>query len=73
MSVNRMLVVWSIVGAILVGLAIPWFLWGVDQVVAGLPVWIWWHIVWMIVAAILFRIFVKRAWGIGVRCSGDQR
>jgi hypothetical protein len=29
---------------VLVALAVPWFLWGSGRVVAGLPVWVWWHI-----------------------------
>jgi hypothetical protein len=52
--------------AILAGLTIPWFLWGVDTVVAGLPIWLWWHVGWMAVASIAFHAFARRAWGIGV-------
>lgn len=57
--------------------AIPWFLWGNDLVVAGLPVWLWWHIGWMILASIVFWLFTKRAWGLGIVASnanspGDQ-
>jgi hypothetical protein len=47
-------------------LAIPWFLWGSDLVVAGLPVWLWWHIGWMGLASAVFWLFTRRAWGLGI-------
>lgn len=59
-------VLWSIVGLLLVALAIPWFLWGNDTVVAGLPVWIWWHIGWMGLASVVFAVFSHRGWGLGI-------
>jgi len=58
--------------AVLVVLAIPWFLWGNSQVVAGLPIWVWWHVGWMILAAVVFRAFAKRAWGIGIEDGGEH-
>ena len=64
---------WVLVFAILVAFAVPWFLWGVDRVVAGLPVWLWWHVGWMGLAAAAFRLFTIRAWGIGVTAGGDRR
>ena len=57
---------WAAAFAVLVIFAIPWFLWGSSWVVAGLPVWLWWHIGWMILAAIVFRTFARHAWGLGV-------
>jgi hypothetical protein len=57
---------WVIVMAVLIALAIPWFLWGNSRVVYGLPVWLWWHIGWMVLAALVFWAFATRAWGIGV-------
>lgn len=59
-------VAWIGVGLVLVGLAIPWFLWGVDSVAFGLPIWVWWHVAWMAVAAVSFYAFTRRAWGLGV-------
>ncbi|QFU82658.1 DUF3311 domain-containing protein [Natronorubrum aibiense] len=57
---------WLAVAIVLCGLAIPWFLWGSAAVVAGLPLWLWWHVGWMGLASVVFWIFTKRAWGIGV-------
>ena len=57
---------WTAVFAILVAFSVPWFLWRNATVVAGLPVWIWWHVGWMVVAAVVFRVFATRAWGIGI-------
>jgi hypothetical protein len=57
---------WPVVFAVLIVLAVPWFLWGVDAVVAGLPVWLWWHVGWMALASVLFWLFARRAWGLGV-------
>jgi hypothetical protein len=51
-------------------LAVPWFLWGEATVVAGLPVWLWWHVGWMATAAVVFWAFGRRAWGIGVTGGG---
>lgn len=63
---------WIGVMAVLVVLAIPWFLWGNSQVVAGLPIWVWWHVGWMILAAVVFWAFAKRAWGIGIEDGGEH-
>lgn len=63
---------WPIAFAVLIALAIPWFLWGVDTVVAGLPVWLWWHVGWMVLAAVTFHAFARRAWGLGVAESGGE-
>ena len=51
---------------ILVVFAIPWFLWNNNRVIGGLPLWLWWHICWMIVAAIVFALFAEYAWGLGI-------
>ena len=61
---------WAAVALLLVGLAVPWFLWGDATVVAGLPLWIWWHVGWMALASAVFYVFTQRAWGIGVRPGG---
>ncbi len=57
---------WAVLMAALIVFAIPWFLWGDTRIVFGLPIWLWWHIAWMIVAAVAFWLFTKRAWGIGI-------
>ena len=68
---------WIPTFAILVAFAVPWPLWGVDRVVAGLPAWIWWHVAWLGLSAALFALFVRSgAWerGMGRRPeSGDGR
>ncbi|MFC4988785.1 MULTISPECIES: DUF3311 domain-containing protein [Saliphagus] len=61
---------WIAVAVVLVSLAIPWFLWGVETTAAGLPVWLWWHVGWMLLASVVFRLFADRAWGIGIE-TGD--
>ena len=57
---------WAVTFAVLLGLAIPWFLWGSAQVVWGLPIWLWWHIAWLGLAAVLFHQFATSAWGLWV-------
>lgn len=57
---------WAVLMAALMVFAIPWFLWSDPRVVFGLPIWLWWHILWMVVAAVAFWLFSKRAWGIGI-------
>ncbi|ELY94470.1 DUF3311 domain-containing protein [Natrialba taiwanensis] len=57
---------WITVGVVLCALAIPWFLWGNSTVVAGLPVWLWWHVGWMGLASVVFWYFARHAWGLGI-------
>jgi hypothetical protein len=66
--------VWIPTFALLVAFAVPWPLWGVDRVVAGLPVWIWWHVAWLGLCAVLFSRFARSgAWerGMGLRPERD--
>ena len=62
---------WALVGVVLVVLAIPWFMWGTDTVVAGLPIWLWWHVGWLVLTALVFAVFTRRGWGVGVTGSGS--
>ena len=62
---------WTVVFALLVTFSIPWFLWGNDGIAYGLPIWLWWHVGWMGVAALAFGVFTRRAWGLGVTEAGD--
>ena len=55
---------WGIVFVALAALGIPWFLWGTDRVVAGLPVWLWWHVGWMLLTAAAFWLFARTSWGL---------
>ncbi|MFB6147165.1 MAG: DUF3311 domain-containing protein [Halobacteriaceae archaeon] len=57
---------WGLVAVVLVALAVPWFYWQSSAVAFGLPVWVWWHVAWMVLTAAVFRVFVDRAWGLGV-------
>jgi hypothetical protein len=66
MAVSKQLVGWVVVAVVLMALSVPWFLWGNDAVVAGLPVWVWWHVGWMVLAAATFGVFARRAWGLGI-------
>lgn len=56
-------VAWLAVFIGLVVLAVPWFLWGDSTVVAGLPAWLWYHIGWLALTAIVFYVFTQRGWG----------
>ncbi|MFC7176001.1 DUF3311 domain-containing protein [Halosegnis marinus] len=51
--------------------AVPWFLWRSDAVAYGLPVWLWWHIGWMLLASAVFYAFGRYAWGLGVEPRDD--
>ena len=65
-SETRELLGWSVVALVLLVLAVPWFLWRSDAVALGLPVWLWWHVGWMVLTAVAFHVFARRAWGLGV-------
>lgn len=64
---------WTVAIAVLAVLAIPWFLWGADRLLLGLPIWLWWHIGWMIVAGVVFWLFTNRAWGIWITDGDESR
>ena len=57
---------WTVVALVLMALAVPWFLWDTSRVAAGLPVWLWWHIGWMVLASVVFAVFARTDWGLGV-------
>ena len=57
---------WILALAVLVAFAVPWFLWGDGRTALGLPLWLWWHVGWMGLAAVVFRLFAIRAWDDGV-------
>lgn len=63
---SRTAVAWGIVFVVLVALAIPWFLWRDATMAAGLPLWLWWHVAWMALAAGAFALFAHRDWGLFV-------
>jgi len=63
---------WVAVAVVLAGLTVPWFLWGSATVVAGLPVWLWWHVGWMGLASVVFWTFARRAWGIGIESADSD-
>jgi hypothetical protein len=63
---------WALVFALLAALAVPWFMWRDASTAAGLPVWLWWHIGWMVLASVLFYAFTRHAWGIGMGVTGDR-
>jgi hypothetical protein len=62
--------VWVPVFAVLVAFGIPWFLWGSAATWAGLPVWLWWHVGWMVLATVAFAGFVRGAWDRGMDVDG---
>jgi len=66
MTATREELFWGFIAFGVSALAIPWFLWGNDAVIAGLPVWIWWHVGWLALTTVVFFAFTRYAWGIGV-------
>ncbi|MFB6281856.1 MAG: DUF3311 domain-containing protein [Haloferacaceae archaeon] len=61
---------WAAAFLLLAALAVPWFMWGESTTAAGLPTWLWWHVGWMGLAALLFYAFTRDAWGRGMGVSG---
>lgn len=57
-------VLWAAVFLVLAVFAVPWFLWGVDTTVLGLPVWLWWHVGWLVLTTAVFFVFTRTDWGI---------
>jgi len=57
---------WGATFAVLLAFAVPWFLWRSDTVVAGLPVWIWWHVGWLVLTSAAFHLFARRSWGLWI-------
>lgn len=57
---------WTVVALVLMALAVPWFLWDTSEIAVGLPVWLWWHIGWMALASLVFAVFARTDWGLGV-------
>ena len=62
---------WAGVFLTLVALAIPWFLWGNSTVVAGLPLWVWWHVGWLALSSLAFAAFARYGWGIGIETPSE--
>jgi len=60
------LLAWATAALLLAALAIPWFLWQDSTVIAGLPLWLWWHVGWMGVASVVFWAFTRYGWGVGI-------
>lgn len=71
MVVRKRNVIWLVVFLGLAVLAVPWFRWGDGTVVAGLPDWLWYHVAWLGLTAIVFYVFAKHGWddlvGVGGR------
>jgi len=65
MSTAR-IVGWTVVALVLLALAVPWFLWDDAGTALGLPVWLWWHIGWMALASVVFAVFARTDWGLGI-------
>ena len=70
MTGSNEVLLWSGVAFALAALAVPWFLWGSGPVIAGLPVWIWWHVGWLGLTSVAFVAFARTAWGLGVESRG---
>lgn len=68
---NIALLGWAAGAFVLAALTVPWFLWRDSSVVAGLPMWLWWHVGWMCLASISFYAFTRYGWGIGVETTDE--
>jgi amino acid transporter len=66
MASSNEIYVWIAVAVVLMVFAVPWFMWGSDAVAFGLPVWVWWHVGWMVLASAVFWVFTGRGWGLGI-------
>ncbi|WP_096389691.1 DUF3311 domain-containing protein [Halopenitus persicus] len=74
-------ILWISTFVLLVAFAVPWFLWGNGTVVAGLPIWLWWHIGWLGLCSAIFYRFTRSSWdrlmgldpGDGVRTAVGER
>jgi len=53
---------WVVIGVILVGASIPWWLWQDPLRWGPLPVYVWYHIGWMVVVTVVFIHFARRWW-----------
>jgi hypothetical protein len=74
MTRTRTDALWIAAFALLVAFAVPWFLWRDATVVAGLPVWLWWHVGWMALASATFYAFARSgAWERGVTVEVTRR
>ncbi|WP_280535584.1 DUF3311 domain-containing protein [Halopenitus sp. POP-27] len=79
MDRSRRDLAWIFTFVILVAFAVPWFLWGTGTVIAGLPVWLWWHIGWLGLCSVVFYLFTRTAWNRGMGLDpgrqedGDRR
>ncbi|MFW6321684.1 MAG: DUF3311 domain-containing protein [Halohasta sp.] len=62
MTVRLRTLLWIAVGTVLVVLSVPWFLWGDARTAAGVPIWLWWHIGWLVVASGVFAVFARTDW-----------
>lgn len=62
--------IWALVFAVIVAFAVPWFLWRNATVVAGLPIWLWWHVGWLVLTSATFYVFSTRGWGLWM--GGDR-
>ena len=57
-------IIWGTTFAVLAVLAVPWFLWGVDRTWYGLPIWLWWHVGWLVLTTGVFYVFTRTSWGL---------
>lgn len=64
---------WILAFAVLVAFAVPWFLWRDATTIAGLPLWLWWHVAWMALASVTFYGFTRGAWERGVDAEAIYR
>jgi len=71
MSTARV-VAWTVVALVLLALAVPWFLWGSSATAVGLPLWLWWHVGWMVLASAVFAVFARTDWGLGIEEVGHR-
>ena len=73
MTRKRTDLLWVLAFAVVVALAVPWFLWRDATTVAGLPLWLWWHVGWMALASATFYLFTRSGWERGVDAEAIHR
>ena len=64
MSRRARLAAWIVGFAAFMVMGVPWFLWGSSTVRFGLPLWVWYHVGWLVGAAVVFWAFARWFWRI---------
>lgn len=62
MTRTRAKVLWVAIFLVTMVMGVPWFLWRSSRLFMGIPVWVWYHIGWLLFLVFLFWLFVRTYW-----------